>query len=684
MWTVLMFLSLWVVHCAVSSSPPGPISVVFSSVNLRNILQWAPGNGTSEDTRFTVQYAIYGDSEEGSKGRRVNWRSVRQCTDITRCWCDLSNETWDQDHGYHARVRAAGRRASSKWGLPQRRFDPKSDTSLGPPLVSVEVAGNNAIIALKGPMRYDPNNHTAEVSMATVYPQMTYNLSIRNVARGQTHNFQVVSSPYKYQLMPETEYCFSAKTRLVSMPIQCQPSAWQCFTTPQDPGTVQLQWVVWVFVVPSLCICVLMVVGYFLHNYLMGKGQKRPYTLSPSSFHPPLPNFPPENLNIILISVMKDVSPLVADGAISDHACHKKNIADPPPRYSPQRAERPPEPDDSSVDYGFVGVAAEISGGGGEEAGERRRDGEDGNNRIVEHQKCIAGESYEKKVWMVADGPSAGVYSPQTKSYLSQTSTLACTQTHRPIHSQTQMSRLVQTQAWPQSESVSLSQIQGSSPSDQGGSDDDRECPGLFVNKTPHTGLFHLPSNLQTKKKVGMEEEMEERVRVGTNGKVDGGESETVALLSAYASQNVTDMSSSHTNQSDFLTDDYGVQSPATAHSIEEGEEEDDDGEEEEGTICINWDSATRKLFPEMAMELNKEGGCGGLMRGEEGIEGRMAGEEVHAAEGKLKLENVYVRQASEEEAEAVALRKVEQGGQTGWEGDDIMTKWNVVISMDP
>ncbi|KAF0023301.1 hypothetical protein F2P81_023931 [Scophthalmus maximus] len=518
----------------VSSSPPGPISVVFSSVNLRNILQWAPGNGTSEDTRFTVQYAIYGDSEEGSKGRRVNWRSVRQCTDITRCWCDLSNETWDQDHGYHARVRAAGRRASSKWGLPQRRFDPKSDTSLGPPLVSVEVAGNNAIIALKGPMRYDPNNHTAEVSMATVYPQMTYNLSIRNVARGQT------------------------------------------------------------------------------------------------------------------------------------------------------RAERPPEPDDSSVDYGFVGVAAEISGGGGEEAGERRRDGEDGNNRIVEHQKCIAGESYEKKVWMVADGPSAGVYSPQTKSYLSQTSTLACTQTHRPIHSQTQMSRLVQTQAWPQSESVSLSQIQGSSPSDQGGSDDDRECPGLFVNKTPHTGLFHLPSNLQTKKKVGMEEEMEERVRVGTNGKVDGGESETVALLSAYASQNVTDMSSSHTNQSDFLTDDYGVQSPATAHSIEEGEEEDDDGEEEEGTICINWDSATRKLFPEMAMELNKEGGCGGLMRGEEGIEGRMAGEEVHAAEGKLKLENVYVRQASEEEAEAVALRKVEQGGQTGWEGDDIMTKWNVVISMDP
>lgn len=48
---------------------------------------------------------------------------------MVRRWCDLSNETWDLDHGYFARVRAVSRRASSKWVMTQR-FDPKWDSKL--------------------------------------------------------------------------------------------------------------------------------------------------------------------------------------------------------------------------------------------------------------------------------------------------------------------------------------------------------------------------------------------------------------------------------------------------------------------------------------------------------------------------------------------------------------------------
>lgn len=239
MWTVVLFLNLLALHCTVSSSPPSPINVIFTSVNLRNMLQWLPGNDTPNDTHYTVQYAIYGDSVEGSKGRRVQWRPVRRCTEIVRSWCDLSNETWDLEHGYYARVRAVSRRASSKWALTGRRFDPKTDTSFGPPLVSVELEENNAIITLKGPMRYLPNNHTKAVSMATVYPQMIYNLSIYNTGQGQTHHFPVVSSSYKYRLMDyNTKYCFSAKTRFVSMPAICQPSGWQCIMTPEGTTTL--------------------------------------------------------------------------------------------------------------------------------------------------------------------------------------------------------------------------------------------------------------------------------------------------------------------------------------------------------------------------------------------------------------------------------------------------------------
>lgn len=35
----------------------------------------------------------------------------------------------------------------------------------------------------------------------------------------------------------KTEYCFSAKTRFLSMPVQCLSSAWHCITSPQGTTT---------------------------------------------------------------------------------------------------------------------------------------------------------------------------------------------------------------------------------------------------------------------------------------------------------------------------------------------------------------------------------------------------------------------------------------------------------------
>lgn len=69
----------------------------------------------------------YGDSVANTKGTQVHWRKVQQCTKIVQTWCDLSNELWDLEQGYYARVRAVSRRSSSIWTLT-RRFDPKSDS----------------------------------------------------------------------------------------------------------------------------------------------------------------------------------------------------------------------------------------------------------------------------------------------------------------------------------------------------------------------------------------------------------------------------------------------------------------------------------------------------------------------------------------------------------------------------
>ncbi|XP_062293781.1 interleukin-20 receptor subunit alpha [Scomber scombrus] len=641
MWTVFIFLILQALYCTVSSSPPSPINATFSSVNLRNLLQWFPGNGTPDDTLFTVQYAIYGDSVEGSRGRRVHWRAVRHCTEIVRHWCDLTSEMWDQEQGYHARVRAVGRRILSKW-VTTRRFDPKSDTSFGPPLFSVEIEENSAIITLKGPMRYLPNNQTPEVSMATLYPHMSYNLSIHNTRRHQMNHFSVFSSLYKHRFMDyDTEYCFSAKTRFLSMPVQCQSSAWHCITTPQDPMIGQLQRVVVGIIVSSVCLCMVLVVGYVLFHYLTGKGQKSPFTLDPPSFHSPPLTFPPENTNLIIITVIKDELPAFFDGDLSKSSYFNKgqlrNVG-PPPMYAPQRSETPPEPeellDDLSVEYGGVGIAPKTTEGGEGEGGDWRHDG---NNLRGECHKCVARDTYEKKQCKIEDDRPAGVYASQTKS--------------------PQINPKTQTQAL-------LRPFHGASKEEVDREGEDREHSSLHANKNPQTGLFQIPFNLSTKWEGGMEGRTDRKKDEGAG---EGSGSENVPLLCDCTCQNIKPTPSSYTHQSHFLSDDYGILRQASAQ------------EEEEGTNCINWDPETRKLvLPEMAFNREegweKERGKEDLMGGEEE---EKEVKEVKAMKGELRLENVFVRQTSGEEEEA--QRRVE----TAWESNDIMTKWSLVLSDD-
>lgn len=71
-------------------------------------------------------WCSYGESVKTSKGQRANWRPVLHCTEITRHWCDLSYETSDLEHGYHARVK----KINSTWVATQTRFDPKIDSKL--------------------------------------------------------------------------------------------------------------------------------------------------------------------------------------------------------------------------------------------------------------------------------------------------------------------------------------------------------------------------------------------------------------------------------------------------------------------------------------------------------------------------------------------------------------------------
>ncbi|KAJ0060945.1 hypothetical protein NL108_001814 [Boleophthalmus pectinirostris] len=383
MW-ITLFLVL--VFCtATLSSIPNPINVTFASENFRNILKWSPGYGTPADTKYNVRYAIYGDSLD----RRAHWRLVHHCTEISRTWCDLSVETSDLEHGYFAKVRALSQKKHSKWVETPSRFDPKIETEFGPPHVSVEVDDKYALITMEGPMRYHPDNHTPQVSMATLYPHMTYNLSIHNTRTGMIRHFTWGRNLFKYHIVDKgTEYCFSAKTKLEDrhVPSKHYSSPWQCISTPEDPLIDQAEKMVIYTTVPVVfLLSSLAVGGYILHKYLSGKDQKSPYMLNPPTFHASLLPIP-DDLNIFVISVVKEV-PL--------NTCTKllSLVSNPSPELQRPRAPPLVARRNSSVDYGVVSPTVE-------------------EVDMPDAGICLIGR-YKQKEWPIEPGSSGRPYASQ-------------------------------------------------------------------------------------------------------------------------------------------------------------------------------------------------------------------------------------------------------------------------------
>lgn len=154
-------------------------------------------------------------------------------------------------------------------------------------------------------------------------------------------------------------------------------------------------------------------------------------------------------------------------------------------------------------------------------------------------------------------------------------------------------------------------------------------------------------------------------------------ENELEALLSVYAAQNARFMSATHSKHSDLrLADDDG------AMHLEEMEKDGGGHTEEEeqdpGTIFVDWELKLGKLvLPELAKWIDR-----GSEPGNGGEPTKGGGEEEGSAMGGgLLLEDVFVRQASEEEVQTPRELETDPGGEE--EAQDILTKWDLVISLD-
>lgn len=195
-----------------------------------------------------------------------------------------------------------------------------------------------------------------------------------------------------------------------------------------------------------------------------------------------------------------------------EHPIYSLQVVDPPPSYSPQRHEAPL--DDLSVEYGGISMAPQIIVEGEEEA--RGGNQNDGDRRV---------ESVN----------SGGAYAPQANT------SWTCKQTPMQTHDQSSAG----LQSFPRSATCGLNKKQ------------DGQIESLLVS---------IRLNLQTMEEVKRGEEVHgeviwstHREGVANRGVEEGNNCENVPLISAYAPQNIPNMSASHSDQSDITLDDFSV-----------------------------------------------------------------------------------------------------------------------------
>ncbi|KAF4099158.1 interleukin-20 receptor subunit alpha [Onychostoma macrolepis] len=337
--------------------PPEPRDVHFYSENLRNIVRWTPGAGSPNDTVYTVEYAIYGDEDE-SGSKQLRWRRVEHCSSVTQSQCDVSQETFNLEEDYYARVRAASANTQSVWTESRSRFSPALDTILGAPLLDLTVLQNYINVTIKGPFRWRTKRTKKEKSLWKIFPHMMYNVSVFNSGSNHTEyrllkNGTVTLGPLDFS----TQICVSVQAQSQSRPLAYKPSGRQCVKTAKDPFRDQLLAAMLGGVLPSaLCLCVLTVLGGLVHCYITDHRQKLPKSTHVVGMSERLHTFQPEKPPTFIFNIKvcgeELALPQLVCGEGWSEADAEALSADPPPPplgYAQQHAPPPaaaPLPDE--------------------------------------------------------------------------------------------------------------------------------------------------------------------------------------------------------------------------------------------------------------------------------------------------------------------------------------------------
>ncbi|XP_042704128.2 interleukin-20 receptor subunit alpha isoform X2 [Chrysemys picta bellii] len=252
-------------------SLPSPRNVHFESKNLKNILHWSPPEELGEGVLYKVKYLIYGIGK---------WIKKSECKNISRRWCDLSNETYNHEDQYYASVKAFFSGNCSRW-TETARFNPLTDTKIDPPAVTVSSTEKSISIVLTAPEKWKRTPEEESISLYQVYSGLQYNVSVLNKKTKKRWVFSIKNNTLVVpRLESNTVYCVNVQTYVTTPLLLSGFSKEHCIATLKDPTVEQTITIVFGCILPIILTGLIMsMAGYYVHRYIHVSKQKHPANL---------------------------------------------------------------------------------------------------------------------------------------------------------------------------------------------------------------------------------------------------------------------------------------------------------------------------------------------------------------------------------------------------------------------
>ncbi|XP_053547111.1 interleukin-10 receptor subunit alpha [Bombina bombina] len=201
--------------------PSVPKRVHFALDFFPHTLKWSPGESSSQDIKYEVQYKRYGNA---------SWQTVPHCSPTSNLSCDLTVETLPRTLGYYGRVRSILGNETSDW-VHTTRFNHR-DVILPPPSLTLHMDQGSLIVQLALPQIRAKN---IILRYEDVFPySRVYYVHVRRTA--DNHTFMQMQSSLTFQITDldgDMEYCVFVQPAVASRGNIGIPSAETCVHLPE-------------------------------------------------------------------------------------------------------------------------------------------------------------------------------------------------------------------------------------------------------------------------------------------------------------------------------------------------------------------------------------------------------------------------------------------------------------------